>query len=112
MTTPVARGWNATDHAARVRSVNHMAIKQLYSSMLEGVANLRGKTILIMDQVKPDGGSVIKETHYVVSATCENAALSIGGGGGAAMVDSVDLTGYFAKMYTWTQDATALATTF
>ena len=70
MTTPVARGWNATDHAARVRSVNHMAIKQLYSSMLEGVANLRGKTILIMDQVKPDGGSVIKETHYVVSATC------------------------------------------
>ena len=112
MTTPIARGWNATDHAARVRSVNHMSIKQLYSSMLEGVAHLRGKTILIMDQVYPDGGSVIKETHYVVSATCENAALTIGGGGGAAMVDSVDLSGYFSHMYTWTQDATALATTF
>ena len=86
MATPVARGWNATDHSVRVRSTNQFSIRQLYSSMLEGIAHLRGKTILIKDSVQPDGGSVAKEIHYITGAQFENASISIGGGGGGAEV--------------------------
>ena len=111
MATPVARGWNATDHSVRVRSTCQFSIKQLYSSMLEGIANLRGKTILIKDEVRPDGGSVPKETHFVTGAQFENAALEIGGGGGNAGVDAVTGSGYFRRMYTWTQDSTILGAT-
>jgi len=109
MATPVARGWNATDHSVRVRSTNQFSVRQLYSSMLEGIANLRGKTILIKDEVRPDGGSLPKEIHYITGAQFENAALEVGGGGGGAGVDSVAGSGYFRRMYTWTCDPSILS---
>jgi hypothetical protein len=110
MSTPVARGWNATDHSVRVRSTNQFSIRQLYSSMLEGIAHLRGKTILIKDEVRPDGGSLAKEIHYITGAQFENAAMEVGGGGGGAGVDSVTGSGYFRRMYTWTCDSSILGT--
>lgn len=111
MATPVARGWNATDHSVRVRATNQFSIRQLYSSMLEGIAHLRGKTICIKDEVRPDGGSTVKETHFLTGVQFENCSLEVGGGGGNAGVDGVTGSGYFRRMYTWTQDATALAGT-
>lgn len=109
MSTPVARGWNATDHAVRVRTTCQFSIRQLYCSMLEGIAHLRGKTVLIKDEVRPDGGSVAKEIHFITGAQFENASLEIGGGGGNAGVDSVTGSGYFRRMYTWLCDASVLA---
>ena len=108
MATPVSRGWNATDHSVRVRATCQFSIRQLYSSMLEGIANLRGKTILIKDEVRPDGGSLAKETHYITGCQFENCALEVGGGGGNGGVDSVTGSGYFRRMYTWTLDSNIL----
>lgn len=108
MTTPVARGWNATDHSVRVRVTNQFSIRQLYCSMLEGISHLRGKTIMIQDQVRPDGGSLPKEIHFITGAQFENAAMEVGGGGGGAGVDSVTGSGSFRRMYTWTVDGSIL----
>ena len=110
MAAPVARGWVATDHSVRVRATNQFSIKQLYSSMLEGIGILRGKQILIKDECHPDGGANFKELHYITCAQVENAALEIGAGGGNAGTDSITASGYFKRQYTWTADPTILAT--
>jgi hypothetical protein len=111
MIAPVARGWNMTDHAKRVPNGNQWSLSQLYCSQFEGVANLRGKTIMIKDEVKTDGSSIVKETAYITKATVQNAAQAIGGGGGGAAADAVHANGYYARSYTWTLDATSLTAT-
>lgn len=107
MTAPVPRGWNATDHSKRIRVNNSWSVKQLYCSMAEGVAHLRGKTILLKDEIKTDGVTT-KEIKYVVGCQVQNAAVEVGGGGGEAGVDSVTAGGYFTRQYTWTLDAKSL----
>lgn len=111
MSAPVARGWNSTDHAKRIPTGNQWSISQLYCSQFEGVANLRGKTVMIKDEIKTDGSATIKETTWVTKATVQNAGVAIGGGGGGAAADSVHASGYYARSYTWTADATALTAT-
>lgn len=111
MSAPVARGWNMTDHAKRIPTGNQWSISQLYCSQMEGIANLRGKTIMIKDEVHTDGSAIIKETNYYTKVTVQNVDVGIGGGGGGAAADAVHASGYYARAYCWTLDATALTAT-
>lgn len=104
---PVARGWDATSFQKRVRSGNQFSLRQLYCSQFEGVANLKGKTILIKDEVRVDGSATIKETSYYVACSVVGVGVGIGSGG-QEQADTVDASGYYKRGYTWTQDATSL----
>ena len=103
---PVPRGWNATAFQKRTRSGNSMNLKQLYASNLEGVSNLKGKTILIKDEIHTDGGATIKEVNYYVACSVVSVSNSIGTSG-QEQADMVDATGYYMRGYTVTNDATA-----
>ena len=109
--SPVARGWSATDHQKRVRSTNTWNIRQMYCSQMEGVANLRGLSIAIKDEVRTDGSATIKEVCYVMNAQVQNAAAEMGAGGGDLSADMVTASGYFSRMFCVTLDATALTAT-
>lgn len=111
MAAPVARGWSLTDHAKRVPASNSWSVSQLYCSQMEGIANLRGKTIMIKDEIRTDGGSTVKETTWVFKATVQNVAIAIGGGGGGAAADAVNASGYYSRAVTYTADATAMTAT-
>lgn len=108
---PVARGWSATDHQKRIRSMNNWTIRQMYCSNLEGVANLRGRIIRVKDEVHTDGSAVIKEIFFNVKVQVQNATSEFGGGGGDTMVDVVNAVGYFGRQYCLTLDATSLTAT-
>ena len=108
MTSPVARGWNATDHAKRIPTANSFHINQLYCSQFEGVANLRGKTLMIKDEIHTDGGATVKETQWILKATVQNVNTAIGGGGGNHAADAVNCTGYYSRSLTATWDQASL----
>lgn len=104
---PVARGWDATAFQKRIRSGNSFSIRSLYCSQFEGIANLRGKTILIKDEVRVDGSATIKETSYYVGCCFSTLSMNIGGGG-QEQADMIEGSGYYRRGYTLTSDATAL----
>lgn len=108
---PVGRGWSATDHQKRIRSSNSWSMNQLYCSQMEGVANLRGQTIQIKDEVHTDGSAVIKEVNYVINAQVQTAAAEIGAGGGDVMGTTINASGFFSRMLTVTNDLTAQTAT-
>ena len=107
MTAPVARGYNATDHSKRIRVNNSWSIRQMYCSANEGIANLRGKTIMIKDRILTDGVT-LKETRYVVGCQVYNAAPEVGGGGGEAQVDSISAGGSYTRSYRIVWNSTSL----
>lgn len=104
---PVARGWVAAAFQKRVRNQNTWSVRQMYSSIHEGVANLRGKTIRVRDDVRTDGGSLIKETHYVIAAQVLGVPVAIGSGG-QEQADVVDASGYYARRYNINFDALSM----
>jgi hypothetical protein len=104
---PVARGWDATAFQKRVRTGNSFSLRQLYCSQFEGIANLRGKTILIKDEVRVDGSATIKETSYYVACSVTGVSQAIGAGG-QEQADMVDAGGFYKRGYIWTADATAV----
>ena len=108
---PVARGWSATDHQKRIRSMNNWTIRQMYCSQFEGVANLRGRIIRVKDEVHTDGSAIVKEINFVVKVQVQNATSEFGGGGGDTMVDVVNAVGYFGRMYTLTLDTLSITAT-
>ncbi len=111
MLQPIPRGWDATAFSKRVRVTNNFSLKQMYSSQFEGVSSLRGKTICIKDEVKEDGSANVREVLYAVQCAVQSASIEIGAGGGETMVDQVQASGYFKRLYTLTLDTTSLGAT-